>query len=65
MTKVLSGLTYISIDCGYYTEHTKTALNEEQYKDFEDITEEESIDRLWVVVRSLKNPLGKIVITLH
>ena len=44
-------------------EHTKTAQNNEQYKDFEDITEEESIDRLWVVVRSLKNAQGKIVNT--
>ena len=47
----------------YYIEHTKTAQNNEQFMDFEDITEEESIDRLWLVVRSLKDEADRKIVS--
>lgn len=38
---------------GYYIDHTENC----------DMLEEDSVDRLWLVVRSLKNPEGKFVRT--
>ena len=47
MVRDFSNLINFSCAEGFYIEHGDTAA------------EEESIDRLWLVVRSLKNPEGK------
>lgn len=47
--------TFLTIECsnpnysGFYVDHAEHC----------DVKEEDSVDRLWLVVRSLKNPQGK------